>query len=259
MTPTTFTIDHAVQFPHLSRAPLVEAVIELRARAADGFDEASSLGHFESKLTGYSFLDSSRTFKHSSKLEGDELKTEVQDLGWKGMRFQSDDKTRIIQFNRDGFVFSHLQPYPDWRTFSEEALALWEVYRAIASPADVQRTGLRYINRIPLPLESTDLDEILQKGPTLPEGLPLPVMEFLQQETLVVLGTPYFIRLARAMPPIQQGSGQTPGIIIDVDVFCGQVTDPEPNVLRPILEDLRWLKNKAFFGTLTKDALEQLK
>ena len=149
MTPTAFTIDHAVQFPHLARAPLVEAVIELRARAADGFDEASSRGHFESKLTGYSFLDSSRTFQHSSKLENGELTTKVEDLGWKGMRFQSDDKTRIIQFNQDGFVFSHLRPYTDWQDFSDKALALWEVYRAIALPSDVQRTGLRYINRIP--------------------------------------------------------------------------------------------------------------
>lgn len=251
MTPTAITIDHAEPFPHLSKAPLVEAVIEFRARAAEGFDEASSRGHFESKLTGYSFLDSSRTYQHSSK---------VEDLGWKGMRFQSNDKTRIIHLNRDGFVFSHLRPYTAWQDFSAEALALWDVYRAIASPADVQRTGLRYINRIPLTQESTDLDTILQKGPTLPAGLAsLPVLEFLQQETLFVPGTPYLVRLARTLPPTLQGSGQEPGIIFDIDVFCGQVTDPEPAVLRPILEDLRWLKNKAFFGTLTKEALEQLK
>ncbi|MBU1413918.1 TIGR04255 family protein [Myxococcota bacterium] len=260
MTPTAITIDHAEPFPHLSKAPLVEAVIEFRARAADGFDEASSRGHFESKLTGYSFLDSSRTYQHSSKLENGELTTKVEDLGWKGMRFQSNDKTRIIQLNRDGFVFSHLRPYTAWQDFSTEALALWDVYRAIASPADVQRTGLRYINRIPLTQESTDLDTILQKGPTLPAGLTsLPVLEFLQQETLFVPGTPYLVRLARTLPPTLQDSGQEPGIIFDIDVFCSQVTDPEPAVLRPILEDLRWLKNKAFFGTLTKEALEQLK
>ncbi len=260
MTPTAIIIDHAESFPHLSKAPLVEAVIEFRARAADGFDEASVRGLFESKLTGYSFLDSSRTYQHSSILENGELTTKVVDLGWKGMRFQSNDKTRVIQLNRDGFVFSHLQPYTDWQEFSAEAIALWDVYRAIASPADVQRTGLRYINRIPLTQKRTDLDTILQKGPTLPSGLAsLPVLEFLQQETLLVPGTHYFVRLARTLSPTLQGSGQEPGIIFDIDVFYGQVTEPESAVLQPILEDLRWLKNKAFFGTLTKAALEQLK
>ncbi len=238
---------------------MVEAVIEFRARAAEGFDEGSARTHFESSLKGYSFLHSSRTFQHNSILEEGTWKTQVEDLGWKGMRFQSDDKTRVIQFNRDGFVFSRLPPYVDWTSFSSEALSLWDLYRAIAAPPDVQRTGLRYINRIPLPLVSTDLDSILKKGPTLPDGLELPVLEFQQQETLVVPETSYFIRLTRSMPPFFPGAEQAPGIVFDIDVFCGLATDPEPEVLRPVLEDLRWLKNKAFFGFLTRETLERLK
>ncbi len=259
MTPIPFTIDRSEPFPHLSQAPVVEAVIEFRTPATSNIEEGSSRGHFESRLTGYAFLDSSRLFQHHSFFEEGAWKTKVEDIGWKGMRFQSDDETRILQLNRDGFVFSRLAPYTDWSTFCDEALALWEVFRAVASPTDVQRTGLRYINRIPLPPGSTDLDRVLQKGPTLPEGLPLPVLEFHQQETLVVLETAYLIRLARSMAPILPGTDPALGIIVDIDVFCGRATEPTTEVLRPILEDLRWLKNKAFFGTLTRETLERLK
>ena len=46
------------KFENLPRAPIVEAVIEIRARATKALEETSLRTAIEPKLAGYDFLDS---------------------------------------------------------------------------------------------------------------------------------------------------------------------------------------------------------
>ena len=45
-------------FPHLPRAPIVEAVIDLRARPAQQLEEQTFRSALEPQLQGYRYLDS---------------------------------------------------------------------------------------------------------------------------------------------------------------------------------------------------------
>lgn len=66
-------------------------------------------------------------------------------------------------------MYSHLQPYTNWRTFSDEARELWQAYRDAVQPHKVVRIGLRYINRLRLPQEF-ELNTYLNYFPAAPES-----------------------------------------------------------------------------------------
>ena len=61
------------KFENLPHAPIVEAVIEIRARATKALEETSLRTNIEPKLAGYVFLDSLREFHGEVKFEGGKL------------------------------------------------------------------------------------------------------------------------------------------------------------------------------------------
>ena len=121
-TPQAVNIKPGEKFENLPRAPIVEAVIEIRARPAEALEEASLRSTIEPNLAGYVFLDSLREFQGELKFEGGNVSSQrVQDAGWKGVRFRSSDGKHIAQFNRDGFVFNRLEPYLSWEELENES------------------------------------------------------------------------------------------------------------------------------------------
>lgn len=244
-------------FQPLPRAPIVEAVIDIRARAVAALEEALVKPQLEAKLNGYEFLDSQREIQQEFTVEtGKPLSTMIRDLGWKGLRFQSTDKKHIAQFNRDGFVFSRLEPYESWEQLYEEGMRLWSVYIELAQPVEVHRIGLRYINRIQLPPDELRFEDYLEPAPVPPKGLDLPFHGFMHQDTLAVPDYPYAINVIRTIqPPSAPGSAGL-GLILDIDVFTTQGLELDKAALEQRLLEMRWLKNKVFFGSVTPNALK---
>lgn len=249
-------LDIEEPFEHLPRAPIVEAVVDIRAHASRPLEEASLRSRLEEALSDYQFLDSQRTIRHTLRLlpqEG-EPNQRTDDLGWKGLRFKSRDEKHVVRFNRDGFVFSRLAPYESWDQMYQEAMRLWREYVALAQPVEIQRIGLRYINRIQLSAKEVDFEEYLHSPPAPPKGLDLPSSGFMQQNNHVVPGHSYILNIVKtAQPPEGPESGL--GLILDIDVFTTKDFDLDDDVLRKRLLEMRWLKNKAFSGSITDEAL----
>ena len=142
-------IDLTEPFPLLSRAPIVEAVMGVTARAEVAWDEAAITEQFKPRLPEYPSVQSHREIRHEFKLAAAaQPEQAVHDMGWRGLRCESADKLQIAQFNRDGFSFSRLKPYQNWELFHQEGQRLWGLYNEIAQPSEIQRIGLRFINRI---------------------------------------------------------------------------------------------------------------
>jgi uncharacterized protein (TIGR04255 family) len=244
---------------HLSRAPIVEAVIEVRARAEVIWDEAAISSALMSQIPDYRTRDSLREFQHELRVEpGHEPQQTVRDLGWRGLVLESAGQPHVVQYNRDGFVFSRLRPYETWEQFSCEGLRLWQIYQDLAQPSEIQRLGLRFINRIEMTLLESGYDDYLTAHPKSPVELDLPVQGFFHHDVLVVPGYDYAINVIRTIQPPQQPESGA-GLILDVDVFTTQPLALESDALHNRLIEMRWLKNKVFFGSLTPNALEALK
>ena len=248
------------KFENLPRAPIVEAVIEIRARATKALEETSLRTAIEPKLAGYVFLDSLREFHSEVKFEGGKPPIQkVSDVGWKGVRFRSSDEKHIAQFNRDGFVFSRLEPYLTWEELESEGKRLWNIYKDFAQPVEVQRLGLRFINRIKLPPGELLFEDYIQPAPSSPHGLELPFHGFMHKDTLGVPGHPYAINVIRTIQQLNGGVDGGVALILDIDVFTTQVFDLDDTVVQRRLLEMRWLKNKVFFGSITAKALEMFR
>lgn len=243
------------EFQHLPQAPIVEAVIDIRARSTVTFNEESLRPQVEAALTGYQFLDSHQELQHEIKLDGGQASSQIIRFDWKGLRFQSDDKKHIAQFNRDGFVFSRLEPYQDWPQLHGETMKLWEIYLELAKPVAIDRLGLRFINRIQLPIGELQFEDYMKSAPQPPQGLDLPFAGFMHQNTLVVPNQPYVINLVKTIQPPAVDEGLGAALILDIDVMATQGYELDDGAeLRRHLLAMRWLKNKVFFGSITDKA-----
>jgi uncharacterized protein (TIGR04255 family) len=257
MVTPPFRIDLTETFPRLAHAPIAEAVIEMRARAEVPWEELSIRGRLAPLLPGYPNIESQSEFKHEMQFgPGQDTVQRHRNLGWRGLRCESSDHVHIAQFNRDGFVFSRLRPYDHWEQFYAEAMRLWKIYQDLATPSGIQRLGLRFINRIELPVDGPRPADYLRMPSEVLTGMPLPRAGFFHRDVLAVPGYPYIVTIVRTVQPIQVSGSKGFGLLLDIDVFSTEPFDLRDDLLSQRLIEMRWLKNKAFFGSITEQALE---
>jgi len=250
-------IDINEQFHHLSAAPIVEAVIDIRAKSSVKLDETLTREFLVNRLENYSYTNSQMEFSHQVTFGNEDVPQQATISAWKGVQYKSDDGKYIAQFNKDGVVCNRLAPYQDWELFSCESLNHWQLFVELAKPEEISRIGLRIINRIELPPGDGRFENYINPAPQSPRGIDLPFYGFLHQETLAVPGHPYAINLIRTIQPPQNSAEAA--IIIDIDVFTLDGVEFEKTRIEGMLEEMRWLKNKTFFGCVTEQALEAFK
>ncbi|MGH7138453.1 MAG: TIGR04255 family protein [Pirellulales bacterium] len=157
----TFHFDLDETFPHLENAPIVEAVIQWVARAAKTLTPDDLRQQLAERLRDYPDCQPQRAFRMEAQFGLDGSSRQVQQETWQGFRCTSPDKLHIAQFNRDGVLFSRLKPYQAWEAFSAEAMRVWNVFVAVAQPAEIERLAVRFINRIE-PIALADLPKYLK-------------------------------------------------------------------------------------------------
>src|SRR5439155_7597027 len=84
---------------------------------------------------------------------------------------------------------------------------------------------------------------------------PLPALEwrranFLHRDTLVVPETNYLVNVVRTVQPAEGEPASIP-IILDIDVFTNAPMELNDGLLQTRLTEMRWLKNKVFFASIT--------
>ncbi len=251
----TYEIDLSKRFPHLDRAPIVEAVIHCRARSATMPQRETLRGRLTARLPDYPTVQSQQEVEFEGQI-GPDGASHAQRAQWLGFRLESADGLYVAQFTRDGFVFSRLAPYEDWDRFAEEAKRLWQIHAELAEPPEIERLGVRFINRI-APVDLDQLDEILTLPPRCPGPLQLPLDEFLHRSRFHVPGRPYRLNIIQtAQLPTPPGI-DAPGLILDIDVFTTATVQLDEEALDDHLAEMRWLKNEAFYSLLTPRAVKR--
>ena len=252
-------IDTAERFAQLRHAPIVEAALEIRARATVEWNESKLLTQLKKALPKYPRHAVQREFQQQLQV-GPQQQTHAtfQDLGSKGVQFQTANRLQIAQFTRDAFVFSRLKPYENWRQFRREAMRLWQLHQTLFKPTDVLRLGLRFINRFLLAPGTRDVGEYLQEPPKTPDEPGFPFIFFFHRDMMNVPGRPYFINVIRTME-LPQKIGDPIALIIDIDVFSEESFMLDGKSVDAPIAEMRWLKNKVFFGNITQKAVDEFK
>ena len=246
------------EYRHLDNAPITEAIIDLRARLLSGFQvkEFSSLR--ETLHDRYSDVKETRLITGAFGIRaGKPVVQPPEDKGVDGYLFKSADNTKVAQFKKEGFTFSRLKPYTHWEDVLAEAKNLWKFYVAKASPELVTRIAVRYINHLKIPLPINDFSEYLTVPPRVPDNVPQNVGSFLSRVVVRDLQLDIAANITQALEKGVDPNYAT--IILDIDVYKRGEFDVDGDDIWPIFMQLRDLKNRIFFGSITEKTVRLFK
>jgi len=250
-------LDTAEQFPILSKAPISEAVVEFRCPQTAWIDHEARITKAKENFQEFQTIEHLKRFV--SELEfslGKPTLHKDKDEGLFGFQMKAPGSpNRTLTFNGDLASYSEQSPYTGWEEFRGVAELVWDTYRTIANPKEISRVGLRFINRIPIHGPEFRIEQILRTPPVELSGLSVPFVEFLYSDVLAVPDTHYIIKITRA---VVRRDGQH-HLVIDIDVACSPGPQMDDSSIIKTLDEMRWLKNKAFFGTITEQAIAELK
>lgn len=241
-------------FPNLERAPITEAIVDLRVDAPDLTMEKIA-GVHDVVREAFPQKQDRIEYEFGLALSGSAsaVQRKEKHLGWLAW---SADRTRAMQARLDGFTFSRLPQYRDWDELRTEARRAWMAYSEAVKPRSVKRLAVRYVNRIELPQPVKSLGDYFETfpriGPTLPQVLAGVYVRLLIPFESAVASVTYAIDV----------SGMTESVVpvvLDIDVFREADLEPQSDDVWAALEELRHIKNMVFFGSITKKLEEMFK
>ncbi|MBU4305624.1 MAG: TIGR04255 family protein [Candidatus Omnitrophica bacterium] len=250
----TKPIDLKEKFPHLSKAPIVEAVIDFRVLPGDIWEPQKLKEAIIKELPSYAKkVDETKEFIYSLSMDGIQKKDEFGCIGYK---LVSPDGYYIAQFNKQGFVLSRIKKYEDWDSFSSEALSLWTVYCRLVNPKKVKRIGVRFINHMVAAESPFDLRQYFNNPPEEKQVDNWNLARFLHQDCLIVSGTPYFANLIKTVIPSEPNK-EGGIIVLDIDIFVNVDLECTWDNLSKHLTVMQEKKNKAFFLNVPKEKIRE--
>lgn len=241
---------------HLPHAPITEALIDIQVTPRDGLAFSALKSAIENIDSGYYLKSpiSEGTFAFKLPADGHAPQTAAKSAPV-GLRMHSTDEKYVAQCRLNGFTLSRLPPYEAWTNLIDETRRLWAVYVERLGPTRVVRVATRYINNLQLPLEpGSSFQTYVNKLIDVPEEAPQAVEAFFQRFRLVDSPSGARVILTLALDGMP-AAGSAP-VILDVDAFTAANMNPTDKELWVMLERLRELKNRGFFGTITERTAE---
>lgn len=244
-----------MQAKHLPRAPITEALLDIQVAPRTGVT-TSILEGFHQRVREHYPTRKSR-FHVSAAINVGQPSVKVQQNDTHvGFLFSSTDGRQVVQARLDGFSFSRLAPYEDWERLKGEAQRLWKIYREIVHPSRVSRIALRYINRINLP-RPFQFEDYLKALPILGDGFPQNLSGLFMRVVAPVEDA--IVTLSEAIDEDAVTHTTVP-VILDIEAVrpLDISADDDINCWKQF-ENLRSLKNRVFFGSLTDRAEDLFK
>ncbi len=234
-----------VRVRHLSRAPISEAILDIRVQKIDR-DHRPILSEL-AEDTGFPSVQIGFEFQADLPLEPGADLPEPQPAG-----FRAVSEEQIVQFRFDGVSVSRLRPYGTWDELVDVTRSAWDCYRDRLGDLRVSRLGARYVNHLRLPYPGIELETFFEGLPADPPEWPSTISSLLQRRTLHE--GDFAVHISHALADdVDEGSL---GMIFDIDAFTlVDFGGDESEAIWETFARLRELKNRIFFGGLTDEAL----
>jgi uncharacterized protein (TIGR04255 family) len=235
------------KYPKLLKAPIVEAVFDIRCRLPKECGPDVMKKAVEILRADYPKLGKQVVHTEQLKMEAGKQPEFTASERLLGFRIEKEDKTQIVQLRCDGFTLNRLRPYTSFDELWPEVLRCWQSYAEVTKPTEVTRLALRTINRIELERGLPQLGEAFQ----IPVGAPIAGMEqsgFLHRWGL--LGRHRCV--ANVTLATRQATDVKVPIILDIDAFKTEDLELEVDSLTRNFLQLRDLKNAIFFGSVSE-------
>lgn len=236
-------------WPNLRRAPVVEGLIDLRVKQSQFVTLDALKGRADELAADFPAREELRQFMGQFSFSPkDGPSFAAQAPAPMGLMLQSADGKWVAQFRLDGFTLSRLEPYTSWDELTNRAKDLWSQYAAVAQPLKIVRVAARFINRIPLP-QGESFDKTFNTTFNIAANLPQAVAGYLLRVVIPFENETAMAIVTQALPENSQDC------IFDLDAFAMPPGGFSESEAWSKLEQLRRVKNRLFFGSLTQDAL----
>ncbi len=240
--------------PQYKRPPITEAVIEIRL---EGSLSERMVGKIHSRLKKH-YESSERISIIAFML--DPRKEEIAKIPdeFEGYKLTSKDQADVVQIKPNMMACSRLAPYHGWESFEPRARENWEMWRKTTKHTKIKRIGVRYLNRIDIPLRrghKIDIEDYLTIFPKYPEPH---LLTSFTKYTMQVMG-PFsiegfylIINTNVVKPPMIDHFS----IVLDLDLSPQGDMPQRNDKVWEMINQMREYKNNAFEMCITDKARE---
>lgn len=237
-----------------ARAPITEAVVEFRI--ADPLSDAA--------------LDVSRRRFAKRYSKAEQLmewqlnlqpgNSQVGEPHVSGFRFTNGEARYAVNTGRSGCSLTALAPYEGWEEFDERLRETWGVWAKAVGRQKLTRIGMRYVNRLDIPVTSQDEPwnraEYLNVGVDIP-SFGHPLTGFVAQSFTRIGRERFGLNLtASTMQPVLLDHG---ALVLDIDVYADVDVPQRDADIWTLMEALRSYKNQVFEACITDAARELIR
>ncbi len=241
--PVTFLMS---ENPHYSRAPITEALIDIRVNTG-GKATLDDLAKVHASIDAEYPTRRNQVVVEGQMTAGAQVTAAARQTHI-GYTCLNSDERQIVQVRLDGFTFSRLAPYDRWETFREEARRLWDIYRTAVKLTGIIRLAVRYINRLDLPAP-TELGDYLRTYPEIAPDLPQLLGGYFMQVNLPLPDLPGTLLITQAISP--PPAPELSSVILDIDIFRDTGLPQNEDEVWAFFELLRQRKNQVFHACIT--------
>lgn len=238
-------------WPNLSHAPVVEGLIDLHVEPAQSVTLEGLRTCADALAAEFPSREELRQFTGQFGFSPEGGPTfAVHAPAPIGIMLRSADGWWAAQFRLDGFTVSRLEPYTSWDELKARAMSLWAKYSAVTQPQKIVRVATRFINRITLP-PGESFDKTFATTFNIPPPLPQAVASFLLR---VVIPFPEESAVAIVTQALPENSQDC---TFDLDAFMVVPEGISESDAWRKIEQLRGVKNRLFFESLTANAMKR--
>ncbi len=187
------------------------------------------------------------------ELASETIQTEADEL----IRLASEDETQVAVIGAASLGVSRMAPYAGWAELFARFEADWADLKRVVGYKKVERVGVRYINRIDLPMDDSgrvEHEDYLNLHINLPKDFPdltnyLMAMDF----NLIDVDCSCHV-ITGPIPPAIIGSVS---FLLDIDVFRTDNLPQKDGSIAELLQTIRAKKNN-LFETFVTDKCREL-
>ena len=234
------------------RAPITEAVIEFRLVAPPAkAKRKKAVGRLKKFYENYESGTQNHVevkLKSDGTPEAEVTQTAIDKL------LSTDVSEQMLIFEKS-LIVSQLAPYQGWQGFRSRIVRDWELWRSSVGFCQVERLGMRYINRIDMPLEDpvTYYEDYVNIYPAVPEVLNPCISHSVSVRVVSKdIGGEVNVRSAVVESPVPNHMA----IVLDLDV-SRMISEPASDgELLDFLDKARAKKNEVFEACISDKARE---
>lgn len=246
----------SIDIPTYRHPPIIEAVIGI---TFDDKLQESVLDALSKKLSKeYPHHQPQKNFNFEVNINVDAQSENLANTNVTaepGHRLSSDDQTEIAILQQNVLLLSQLAPYRGWQSFFSRFESAWKLLKRESGYRPIKFIGLRYINRIDIPLaaatDAVSPVDYLNIYPTIPSSIGQ-MSAYAVQSEIEIVDLRCQLKINSAVVPSPLVGNLS--ILIDLDLIRQVDVPQKDDDVFALLQQMRARKNEIFESCVNERA-----